>query len=90
VRPALEHAPDPGRAVRAHSPHSAALPAGADRAGAIVAALAIFFTLTGNTINVFILLPMSILLWFSFIRPAHRRRYRDAIANLPRWQLRPE
>jgi hypothetical protein len=58
--------------------------------GALVAALAIFFTLTGNTVNVFILLPLSIMLWFSFIRPAHRKRYRAAIAELPRWQLRPE
>ena len=58
--------------------------------GALVAALAIFFTLTGNTVNVFILLPLSIMLWFSFIRPAHRKRYRAAIAALPRWQLRPE
>jgi hypothetical protein len=58
--------------------------------GVIVAALAIFFTLTGNIVNVFILLPLSIMLWFSFIRPAHRKRYRAAIADLPRWQLRPE
>jgi len=58
--------------------------------GAVVAALAIFFTLTGNIFNVFVLLPMAMVIWFSFIRPAHRRRYRKAIADLPRWELRPE
>ena len=58
--------------------------------GVVVAALAIFFTLTGNIFNVFVLLPMAMVVWFSFVRPAHRRRYRRAIADLPRWELRPE
>jgi hypothetical protein len=58
--------------------------------GTVVAALAIFFTLTGNIFNVFVLLPMAMVVWFSFVRPAHRRRYRRAIADLPRWELRPE
>ena len=58
--------------------------------GSLVAALAIFFTLTGNIFNVFVLLPMAMVVWFSFVRPAHRRRYRAAIADLPRWELRPE
>ena len=58
--------------------------------GAVVAALAIFFTLTGNIFNVFVLLPMAMVIWFSFVRPAHRKRYQRAIADLPRWELRPE
>jgi hypothetical protein len=58
--------------------------------GALVAALAIFFTLTGNVFNVFVLLPLAMVIWFSFVRPAHRRRYRRAIADLPRWELRPQ
>jgi hypothetical protein len=53
-------------------------------------AAAAFFTLTGNTFSVFILLPVSTLTWFIFVRPTHRRRYRAAIADLPRWKLRPE
>jgi hypothetical protein len=24
------------------------------------------------------------------VRPVHRRRYQQAIADLPRWELRPE
>jgi hypothetical protein len=58
--------------------------------GLIVAAAAIFFTLTGNLFSVFVLLPLAMMAWFIFVRPAHRRRYRRAIAELPRWELRPE
>jgi len=58
--------------------------------GLAVAALAIFFTLTGNTFSVFFLLPVALMGWFVFVRPFHRRRYRRAIAELPRWELRAE
>jgi Flp pilus assembly protein TadB len=57
--------------------------------GLVVAALAIFFTLTGNIFNVFVLLPLAMVIWFTFVRPMHRQRYRRAIADLPRWELRP-
>jgi hypothetical protein len=55
-----------------------------------VAALAIFFTLTGNVFSVFFLLPVGLMTWFVIVRPVHRKRYRAAIADLPRWELRPE
>jgi hypothetical protein len=58
--------------------------------GAVVAALAIFFTLTDNIFSVFVLLPLAMVAWFIFVRPVHRKRYREAIADLPRWELRPE
>ena len=58
--------------------------------GLLVLSLAVFFTLTGNIFSVFILLPLALMLWFYFVRPYHRRRYRRAIAELPRWELRPE
>ena len=56
--------------------------------GLTVAALAIVFTLTGNIVGVFFLLPVALVSWFVFIRPTHRKRYRAAIAELPRWDLR--
>jgi hypothetical protein len=56
--------------------------------GLTVAALAIVFTLTGNIVGVFFLLPVALVAWFVFIRPTHRKRYRAAIAELPRWDLR--
>jgi hypothetical protein len=58
--------------------------------GVLVVALAAFFTLTGQIISVFFLLPVALLGWFVFLRPVHRRRYRRAIADLPRWELHPE
>jgi hypothetical protein len=58
--------------------------------GVVVAALAIVFTLTDNIVGVFMLLPVALIVWFVFIRPTHRKRYREAIADLPRWDLRAE
>ena len=58
--------------------------------GTVVAALAIIFTLTGNIIGVFFLMPVAIIGWFVFIRPTHQKRYREAIAELPRWDLRAD
>ena len=58
--------------------------------GLVVAALAIFFTLTGNIFNVFVLMPLALMIWFLFLRPTHQRRYRQAISDLPRWELRPQ
>ena len=58
--------------------------------GMLVIVLGIFFTLTGNIINVFILLPMALMGWFIFLRPRHQRRYREAIKDLPRWDLRAD
>ena len=58
--------------------------------GAVVALLAIVFTLTGNIPGVFFLLPVALVTWFVFIRPFHRRRYHDAIQGLPVWTLRAE
>ena len=56
--------------------------------GLTVAALAIMFTLTGNIVGVFFLMPVALIAWFVFIRPTHRKRYSAAIADLPRWDLR--
>jgi hypothetical protein len=58
--------------------------------GVAVAALAILFTLTGNVVGVFFIMPVALITWFVFIRPTHRKRYRAAIAELPRWDLRAD
>jgi hypothetical protein len=73
--------------IRRASLRYRALPVGF---GALVAALAIFFTLTGNVFSVFLLLPVALSGWFAFLRPLWRRRYRRAIRSLPRWELRAE
>ena len=48
------------------------------------------FTLTGNIVGVFFIMPVALIAWFVFIRPTHRKRYRAAIADLPRWDLRAD
>ena len=58
--------------------------------GIFFSAVAVFFIATGNAFSVFFLLPISLMAWFLLIRPVHRRRYREAIADLPRWDLRAE
>jgi hypothetical protein len=58
--------------------------------GAVVVALAVLFTLTGNVGGVFFLLPVALLAWFAVLRPAHRRRYRARLGELPRWDLRAD
>src|SRR5918995_2223605 len=58
--------------------------------GFTAAALAVAFTLTGNIVGVFFLMPVALIAWFVFIRPTHRKRYRAAIAELPRWDLRAD
>jgi hypothetical protein len=58
--------------------------------GATVALLAIFFTLTGNILGVFFLMPVALVSWFVFLRPLHRKRYRAAIKTLPSWELRAD
>lgn len=57
--------------------------------GVGVSLLALFFALTGNTFSIFVLLPGALIAWMAFLRPAHRRRYREAISDLPSWTLRP-
>jgi len=74
-------------AVRRTQLRYRALPVGL---GLLVAALAIFFSLTGNVFSVFFLMPIALTTWFVFLRPMHRKRYREAIRNLPKWELRPE
>ncbi len=55
--------------------------------GLLVATVALFFLLTGNTTAVFVLLPLSLMVWFTYLRDAHRRRYRAALAQRQRWRL---
>jgi Flp pilus assembly protein TadB len=55
--------------------------------GLLVATVALFFVLTGNGSSVFVLLPLSLIVWFTYLRNAHRRRFRAAIADRKNWRL---
>ena len=71
-------------------PHAAALPRAAGRVRAVRARARAVLHLTRNIFSVFFLLPVALSVWFVFLRPVHRQRYRRAIAELPRWELHPE
>lgn len=58
--------------------------------GLTVAAVALYFVLTGNSFSLFLLIPFALMLWMTVLRPLHRRRYRRAIAQLPKWELRSD
>ena len=55
--------------------------------GLLVATAALFFVLTGNGTSVFVLLPLALMVWFTYLRTAHRRRYQATIADRRRWTL---
>ena len=55
--------------------------------GLLVATAALFFVLSGNGTSVFVLLPLALMVWFTYLRTAHRRRYLAAIADRRRWTL---
>lgn len=58
--------------------------------GLATSLLALFFVLTHNFFSLVVLLPMALIGWGVLLRPGHRRRYREAIADLPKWSLRAE
>lgn len=58
--------------------------------GLLVVALAAFFTLTGNSASVVLLLPVALIGWFVFLRRPHQRRYHEAIAKRQKWTLSGE
>ena len=90
LRAQLRLQPDPRRAVRAIRRLQLRFRALPVAIGVAVLIVAIVFTLTGNIVGVFALLPVALIVWFVFLRPTHRKRYRAAIAELPRWELRAE
>jgi Flp pilus assembly protein TadB len=55
--------------------------------GLVVASAAALFVATGNLVAVFVLLPLSLMVWFTYLRDAHRRRFRAALAERQRWRL---
>lgn len=58
--------------------------------GLATSALALYFLLTGNTFSLFFLLPAALILWGMLLRPVQRRRYANALGELPKWDLRAE
>jgi hypothetical protein len=58
---------------------------------ALVAAFVLFLALTAQEFQLFIGLPTVLLVWFMYVRPFMRTRYRRRVLELTRsWTLRAE
>jgi len=52
-------------------------------------ATVVLFVVLGRVQGV-ILLPFAMFVWFMFVRPFQRRRFHRQLAELPKWELKPE
>jgi hypothetical protein len=58
---------------------------------ALVAAFVLFLALTAQPFQILIGLPFILLLWFTYVRPVMRSRYRRRVGELQRnWTLKAE
>jgi hypothetical protein len=53
-------------------------------------ACVVVFIALGKAFGGLVLVGFAMTAWSMFVRPLHRRRYREAIAKLPSWELEPE
>lgn len=48
------------------------------------------FLIVGKPFAGLILVAFAATAWSMFARPLHKRRYREALAKLPRWEIEPD
>jgi hypothetical protein len=48
------------------------------------------FIIVGKALGGLLLVAVVATTWSMFFRPLHRRRYREALAQLPTWQIEPD
>jgi hypothetical protein len=48
------------------------------------------FIIVGKAFGGLIVVALGATTWSMFFRPLYRRRYREALADLPSWQIKPE
>jgi hypothetical protein len=53
-------------------------------------ACVIAFVVMGRAFGGLILVAFAATAWSMFVRPLHKRRYREAIAKLPSWEIEPD
>jgi hypothetical protein len=53
-------------------------------------ACVVAFILAGKALGGLIVVGLLVSTWSMFFRPIHRRKYREAIADLPSWKIKPE
>jgi hypothetical protein len=50
----------------------------------------IVFIIVGKAVGGLIIVGVLATTWSMFFRPIHRRKYRQALADLPSWKIKPE
>lgn len=50
----------------------------------------IAFIIVGKALGGLLLVVLVATTWSMFFRPLHRRRYREALAQLPSWEIEPD
>jgi hypothetical protein len=53
-------------------------------------ACVVAFVVVGKPLGGVILVVFALTAWSMFVRPLHKRRYREALASLPSWEIEPE
>jgi hypothetical protein len=53
-------------------------------------ACVVVFILLGRAFGGLILVAFAATAWSMFVRPIHRRRYREQLAKIPTWKIEPE
>ena len=53
-------------------------------------ACVVAFIIVGKALGGLLLVAVVATTWSMFFRPIHRRRYREALADLPTWQIEPD
>lgn len=48
------------------------------------------FIIAGRALGGLVLVALVATTWSMFVRPVYKRRYRQALANLPTWEIEPE
>jgi hypothetical protein len=48
------------------------------------------FIIVGKALGGLLIIAVVATTWSMFFRPLHRRRYREALADLPTWQIEPD
>jgi hypothetical protein len=57
---------------------------------AVALACVVGFLVAGKGLAGLVVVAFALTAWSMFARPLHRRRYREAIAQLPSWDIEPE
>ncbi len=56
----------------------------------VVGAFTLFLALTNHPVQILVGLPAIVMVWFIYVRPLMRRRFRKALGTTPTWNLKAD